>query len=409
MHSASILFRVSFVALILTTLLVGCGGSSKATLSAPKPIEVSVSEVSFQALRQWDDLTGRLEAVDTVDIHPRVGGYIDTIGFVEGARVHKGQLLFQIDPRPFQAEVDRCAAEVDRNRARMELAISVKRRAESLVAQRAIALNEFERLQAEEKSARAEMAAAMAALQVARLNLEFTHVVAPIEGRASKARITQGNLVTTADLLTTVVSDSPIYVSFYTDEQTYLRYASADRDKAGPVYMGLLGEDGYPHQGKLHFIDNAMDAKSGTINGRAIFDNREGKFTPGLFARIRLVSDAAETVGFIPDHAIGDDIGKRYVLVVGVGNKAEYRTVILGQSINGVRIIRKGLNAGDRIIVSGLQKVKPGDAISPTLVAGPVVSATIDPLQVSPSTSATQVASAAETGPMDSHNMDTKP
>jgi multidrug efflux system membrane fusion protein len=375
----------SAAALTLTAFLAGCGANAKQEAAAPPPTQVTVSEVSFKALRQWDELTGRLEAIDTVEVRPRVGGYINGVAFQEGARVNKGQVLFQIDPRPFQAEADRFAAEVDRSKAKLDLARANLVRGQRLIDQNALAQSEFERLQAEEKGARADLAAAGAALQAARLNLEFTRVVSPIDGRISKALITRGNLVTTSDLLTTVVSDSPIYASFNTDEQTYLKYAAADRGKASPVYMGLMGEDGYPHQGKLQFLDNAMDAKSGTINGRAIFDNRDGRFTPGLFARIRLVSDAAQTVALAPDKAIGADLGKRYVMVVGAGNKAEYRAVTLGPVIDGVRIIRQGLNPGDVVIVGGLQKVKPGDVVAPVKIKAPVPTAAIDPLQSSSS------------------------
>ena len=172
-----------------------------------------------------------------------------------------------------------------------------------------------------------------------------------------------------------MVSDGPIYASFNTDEQTYLKYASAERGKAAPVYLGLMTEDGFPHQGKLSFIDNAVDVKSGTINGRAIFDNADGKFTPGLFARIKLVSSKTETVALVPERALGTDLGKRYVLVLTADNHVQYDPVTLGPAIGELRVIRSGLKPGDKVVVSGLQKVRPGDPVTATLSAEPISTA----------------------------------
>ncbi len=370
-------FRQIITTFTVLAAVVGVAGCHAAAQEEAKPPvqQVSVAEVQTRSLRQWDEFTGRLEAVDSVEVRPRVGGYVDAVRLQEGARVRKGQVLFQIDARPFQAEVDRLTAEVARARAKLDLAVSDRERGQRLLDQNAVAKSEYDRLQSEERSARADVAAATAALQVARLNLEFTRVVSPIDGRVSRALITQGNLVTNASLLTTVVSDTPIYAAFNADEQTFLKYAGAERGKDSPVYMGLMTETGYPHQGRLHFIDNAVDAKSGTIMGRAVFDNADGRFTPGLFSRIRLVSQQAETVALVPDRAIAADLGKRYVLVVGRGERVEYRPVTLGALAGDLRIVRAGLNAGDRVVVGGLQKVKPGDAVKPTLLKAQAVSA----------------------------------
>jgi multidrug efflux system membrane fusion protein len=357
----------SLTALAAAAVLAACGAQAKQE-AAPPPAQVTVTDVAFKSLRQWDDFTGRLEAIDTVEIRPRVGGYVDGARFQEGARVHKGQVLFEIDPRPFQAEANRASAEVARAKAQWDLTIVNRERGRRLIEQNALAQSEFDRLSSEEKAAQANLAAANAALQTARLNLEFTRVVSPIDGRVSKALITRGNLVTQADLLTTVVSDTPIYAAFNADEQTFLKYAAAERGKQSPVYMGLMTEDGYPHMGKLSFIDNAMDAKSGTISGRAIFANADGRFTPGLFARIRLVSDASQTVALAPDRAVATDLGKRFVVVVSKDNKAEYRPVEIGPLAGNLRIIRQGLKPGDRVIVGGLQKVKPGDTVNPVTI-----------------------------------------
>jgi RND family efflux transporter MFP subunit len=346
----------------------------------PPPPRVEVEAALFKALPEWADFTGQMQAVDSVNVHPRVGGFIDSVQFQEGARVRKGQVLFQIDPRPFQAEVDRAAAEVDRTRAQAQLAAADADRAERLMAQNAISQEELERLQAEAKSAKASVDGAVAALATAKLNLSFTHVVSPIDGRVSKAAITPGNLVTTSDLLTTVVSDGPIYASFNADEQTYLQYAAAERGQAVPVYLGLMTEQGFPHKGKLAFIDNAVDGRSGTINGRAIFDNADGAFTPGLFARIRLVSDKTEQVALAPERALGEDLGRRYVLVLTPDNHVDYRLVVLGPALGELRVIRQGLKPGDKVLVSGLQKVKPGDAVTPVIEPAPTAAlAQVDP------------------------------
>ncbi len=358
----------TFAGLAALAVLTACSAQAKPEQGPAPAVQVTVADVAFKSLRQWDDFTGRLEAVDTVDIRPRVGGYVNAVRFAEGAYVRKGQVLFEIDPRPFQAEAARASAEVARAKAGLDLAVVNRERGQRLIDQNALARSEFDRLASEEKAAQANLAAAQAALQTARLNLEWTKVVSPIDGRVSKARITRGNLVTQADMLTTVVSDAPIYAAFSADEQTFLKYAAAERGKESPVYMGLMTEDGYPHEGKLSFIDNALDAKSGTISGRAIFANADGKFTPGLFARIRLVSAASQTVALAPDRAIATDLGKRYVIVVGADNKAQYRPVEVGPLAGNLRVIRQGLKPGDRVIVGGLQKVKPGDAVSPVAV-----------------------------------------
>jgi multidrug efflux system membrane fusion protein len=363
---------------MLATAAITSGCAPAQSQPAPPPAaKVEVAPVAFKDLPQWDEFTGQLEAVNSVVVHPRVGGFIDAVPFREGAHVTKGQLLFQIDPRPFQAEVDKASADLERARAQAALAQADADRGQRLMDQNAVAQGELERLQAEAKSARANVAAAQASLATARLNLSFTRVVSPIDGRVSKAVITPGNLVSTSDLLTTVVSDGPIYASFNTDEQTYLKYASAQRGQASPVYLGLMTEDGYPHKGQLAFIDNAVDGKSGTINGRALFDNSDGAFTPGLFARIRLVSAKTEHVALAPERALGEDLGKRYVLVLTKDNHVQYRGVTLGAAMGEMRIIRQGLNPGDQIVVSGLQKVKPGDPVTPVPAAQSITTAQI--------------------------------
>jgi len=364
MSRAAIFGRLS--ALLVAAGVAGCQASAQTSNQAPPPPVVSVAAVEVKPVRQWDDFTGRLEAVDTVALRPRVSGQIVDTPFIEGTRVRKGQVLFQIDPRPFQAEVDRLAAEVQRARAKAQTAAADDDRAQRLLAQEAIAKEEAERLGADARAAKADLGAAEAALRAAELNLSFTRVTAPIDGRVSKALITRGNLVTPQDLLTTLVSDTPIYAAFTTDEQTYLKYAAAERGGHEPVYMGLMTETGFPHVGQLRFLDNVVDAKSGTIGGRAVFDNASGAFTPGLFARIRLVSNEAAPAAIVPEQALGTDLGKRYVLVLGADSRVQYRPVTLGRAIGEHRIVLSGLKAGERIVVAGLQKVKPGDKVTPT-------------------------------------------
>ncbi len=368
------LITLSTILLAGALLTSGCAPAQSQPV-APPTAKVEVTGVVFQPLRQWDELTGRLEAVNSVDVHARVGGFIDAVRFQEGAKVRKGEVLFQIDPRPFQAEVDRAAAQLERAQAQASLAGADADRGQRLMDQNAVSQGELERLQAQAKSARADVGAAQAALQTARLNLSFTRVISPIDGRVSRAQITPGNLITTSEQLTTVVSDGPIYASFNTDEQTYLKYASGERGKPAPVYLGLMTEDGFPHQGKLSFIDNAVDVKSGTINGRAIFDNADGKFTPGLFARIKLVSSQSQTVALVPEKALGTDLGKRYVLTLTADNHVEYDPVTLGPAIGELRVIRSGLKPGDKVVVSGLQKVRPGDPVIATQSAARISTA----------------------------------
>jgi membrane fusion protein, multidrug efflux system len=369
----------AIVALTATALLAGCGGEAKTAAAPPPPPNVEVTPVAFKELRQWADVTGHLEAIDSVGIRPRVGGFIDEVRFKEGAKVRKGDVLFEIDARPFQAEVDRLTAEVERSRAKSVLAIADNERGQRLIKENAIAKNEFERLQSDSAAAKADLSAAQAALRTAQLDLEFTRVVSPIDGRISKALITRGNLVTTADLLTTVVSDGAVYASFNTDEQTYLKYAAAERGSGAPVELGLIDEDGFPHHGKLQFLDNTVDARSGTINGRAIFDDEGGKLTPGLFARIRLLSATPETVALTPERALGTDLGRRYVLVVDGENTVEYRPVTLGAAVGELRIVTSGLKPGDSVIVSGLQKVKSGDKVVAVAAPFPQIAAALQP------------------------------
>jgi membrane fusion protein, multidrug efflux system len=353
-------------------VLAGCvaGEASNAPAAPPAP-EVTTAVVATHELSDWADFTGRLEAVENVAVRPRVGGFVEAVAFTEGARVAKGDLLFQIDRRPFEAEVERLTAERDRARAEVELAHSYRNRAERLLAQNATSREEFEQLEADAAVAKAKLGAAAAALDSAALNLSFTQVTSPIAGRVSRAIVTAGNLVDGSTLLTTVVSDSPVYAYFDIDEQTYLSHVrdSGASAQNTSVHVGLINEDGYPHAARLDFLDNQVDPEHGTIRARAVLDNADGRFTPGLFVRLQLVSPLKLTAALVDDRAVGTDLGRKFVFVVDQQNVVQYRSVVTGRSVEGLRVIKEGLDSGDVVIVNGLQRVRPGVPVNATLVA----------------------------------------
>jgi membrane fusion protein, multidrug efflux system len=366
---------------ILTALAAGAALTLSAcapsvghpTVNAAKspPAQVTVAEVIHRPLRDFSEFTGRLEAVQSVEIRPRVSGYIDRIGFEEGARVKTGQILFRIDPRPFRAEAERQLAARTRALSELDLAKANHARAQRLIGENAISREEFERLSSADAVAASDLAAANAALSAAKLNLEFTEVRAPIDGRVSRALITQGNLVSSDSLLTTIVSDDPVYASFDADEQTFLRYSrNAANRTAGedPVYMGLTDEKDFPHRGRLNFVDNQVDRKTGTIRARAVFANPDGVYTPGLFVRIRLVGRDTRDAVLIDDRAVGTDLGKKFVFVLKKDSTVDYRSVTLGPDVDGLRVVDSGLGVGEIIVVNGLQRVRPGALVAATKV-----------------------------------------
>lgn len=378
MHSR---ISTSILSAICAAVLAACSHSQaqSASNAAPPPPEVTVAEVIARPLHHWAELTGQLQAVNTVDVHPRVSGFIDSVQFTEGARVGKGQVLFQIDPRPFQIEIDRLTAELKRAQSKLDFATAERARAERLYAQNAIAREEYEQITSAESEAAGDLGSLTAQLRAARLNLEYSHVRSPIDGHVSRALITPGNLVSSANLLTTVVSDDPIYAYFDADEATYLKFTQEEQGDgasprrrgaaaSSPVFMGLVGEEGYPHQGRLDFIDNQVDARSSTIHVRAVFDNKDGRFTPGLFARIKLVANDSYGAILIDERAVGNDLGKKFVLVLRPGNVLEYRSVTLGTHIDGLRVVEQGLRPADIIVVNGLQHVEAGARVQATRV-----------------------------------------
>ncbi|MBD1554084.1 multidrug efflux RND transporter periplasmic adaptor subunit MexE [Pseudomonas typographi] len=361
--------RVPLAALAVV-VLAACGKAPEPAASAPAATPVSVAKVLEQPVNEWDEFTGRLEAPETVQVRPRVSGQIDRVAFSEGALVHKGDLLFQIDPRPFQAEVDRLQAQLLQAKANASNAQNEAQRGERLRASNAISAELVDSRNTAEQAARAEVQATQAQLDLARLNLSFTRVNAPITGRVGRAEITAGNLVT-ADTsnLTSVVSTDKVYAYFDADERAFLKYNQLARDgqrgQATPVYMGLSNEDGNPHLGQMNFVDNQVNPQTGTIRGRAVFDNSLGEYTPGLYARLRLVGSGTYEAVLIKDDAVGTDLGKKFVLVMGKDNTLAYRAVELGPKLEGLRIVRKGLSKDERIVVNGLQRVRPGAQVAP--------------------------------------------
>lgn len=315
--------------------------------------------------------------METVEVRARVNGYLQSVHFKDGEVVKKGDLLFVIDPRPYQAELDRVTAELQLAEARLELAKSEYARAQKLLQFRAISQEEADTRLATERQAEESVQAARAAVKAAKLNVEFTRITAPITGRIGRKLVTEGNLINggtaQATLLTTIVSMNPIYVYFEADERSYLRYlrlaqngkGPGSRDNRSPVYLALADENGFPHKGYTDFVDNRLDPNTGTMRIRAIFPNPDLTLTPGLFGRVRLLGTAKYEAVVAPDEAIGSDLSQRFVLVVNDQNIVEQRAVELGPIIDGLRVIREGLKPDDWMIVSGVQRSRPGLRVEP--------------------------------------------
>jgi len=349
-------------------------GEAHANTPPPAP-SIEVAGAVGKTITEWDEFSGRIEAVDRVEIRPRVSGTIDAVHFREGALVKKGDPLFTIDPRPYAAEVARAEAALAAAQVRASHAQTEKVRAQRLLDDNAISRREFDERINTASETNADVRGAQAALEVARLNLSYTRIVAPVSGKVSRAEITVGNLVAagaSSPALTTVVSVSPVYASFEVDEQSYLRYTApgAGGGKANlPVYLGLANEDGHPHEGRIHSIDNRLDTRSGTIRVRAVFDNEDGRLLPGLYAKVKLGGGAPHPAVLVNDRAIGTDQGKKFVLVLDKANKLVYREVELGPTYEGLRVIRKGLEPGENIVVNGMMRVRPGDTVAPKAVS----------------------------------------
>ena len=370
-------FRIPLVVLVAAVVISeGCAANA----APPPPVapQVSVAAAIERSTDDYEEFTGRLEAVDVVEVKPRVSGLLQRVAFREGAEVRRGDVLFTIDARPYQAELNRARADLQRVKSRAQLAHSEVERSRELVEKQAISREEFDVRSNNEREVAAAIAGAEAALETAALNLEWTEVRAPISGRISRANVTEGNLVQagapSATLLTTIVSLDSIFVYFDADERLFLKYGVQGRSDSRQnlrngkftVQMALADDNGFAHTGRVDFVDNQLDATTGTIRARAVFSNASRGFAPGMFARVRLLSGAQHKVVLIRDDAIGTDQDRKYVFVLTNKNTVEYRVVQLGRMTDGLRAVTSGIAAGEKIVVNGLQRVRPDVTVQAT-------------------------------------------
>ncbi|MBB5444590.1 MULTISPECIES: efflux RND transporter periplasmic adaptor subunit [Paraburkholderia] len=369
--------RVALAAVVVVVLAgLGTFGAIRVDASSPAAPtivpEVDVATVVQKTITDWQSYSGRLEAVQKVDVRSQVPGTIVSVNFKDGALVKQGDTLFVIDPRPYAAEVDRAQAQLAAAQARTGYTQSDWERAQRLIVDNAIAKRDYDEKQNAAREASANLKAAQAALETARINLGYTKIVAPVSGRVSRAEITVGNVVSAGASsvpLTTLVSVSPIYASFDADEQTYLQYLSRAKDGSKvPVELGLADESGYSRSGTIESVDNRLDTSSGTIRVRAKFDNADGALIPGLYARVKVGGSAPHPALLIDDAAVGTDQDKKFVLVVDQGNHVVYRGITTGSMQGNLRVVKDGLKPGDRIVVNGVQRVRPGDTVRAHMV-----------------------------------------
>ncbi|WFB47569.1 efflux RND transporter periplasmic adaptor subunit [Vibrio coralliilyticus] len=358
-------------------VLSGCQDShAESAATAPPPPGVEVAQVLIEKVTELDEYSGRLESPQTVTVMPRVSGYVDKVHFQEGSVVEAGDVLFSIDNRLFVAEVTRLKAELSSAQTSLNQAIKDYERAQRLSKTKAISQETVDARFADKQRSIASVSALKAALAQAELDLEFTLVRAPIDGKVSNAEITKGNYVTTGQtVLTSLVSTSHMYAYFDVDERSYLKYQQlnnllpANGEAENVVQMALANDTGYPHVGYIDFVDNAIDETTGTIRVRAVFDNEKQNLLPGMFAKLRIAGSASYQGVLIDNKAIGTDLNNKYVLVLGDDNVVQYRAILLGEGVNGLRIIASGLNAGDKIVVNGLQRVRANMPVTPNEVS----------------------------------------
>lgn len=372
---------VAILAAAGTAFLTTSNGGAKAdaAAAAPAAVPVSVSTVEEHDANVWDEFSGRLEAIEQVEVRSRVAGAIQEIRFREGAMVKEGDILVVIDPDLYAADVARAEAQVAAAQSRVVYSKSDYERGQQLTGSQTISQRDQDNRINAYREAEANLKGAQAALKTAQLNLSYTEVRAPVTGRVGKREITVGNLIAAgpgSPLLTTIVSTSPIYASFNADEQVVLRALNAlGKDDAAsktgriPVKMGTATTDGTPFEGHMQLIDNQVDPRTGTFRVRAVFDNTDGRLIPGQFVRLAMGQPKASRVMTINERAVGTDQNKKYVMVVSKDNKAEYREVTLGASVDGQRVVTSGLKVGERIVVKGLQRIRPGATVAPEVIA----------------------------------------
>jgi multidrug efflux system membrane fusion protein len=359
--------------LLVAPLLAGC--DSKPVASAPPPPPVTVGHPLQKTITEWDEYTGRFTAVESVEVRARVSGFIDSVHFKEGQIVKRGDALFVIDPRPYRLAVEQAKADVDRAQARLEIAALDVQRATPLVRNQTLTEREFDTRRSTERDAAAQVASAQAAVKQAELNLEWTEVRAPIDGRISDKRVDAGNLVTGgptgATLLTVIVSIDPIHFVFDGSEADFLHYSRlaaaggrrSSRDVENPVSVRLADETEYKHEGRMNFVDNVLNPKTGTIRGRAVFDNKDGFLIPGFFGRLRLFGGEHEAL-LVPDGAVASDQSSKIVFTVAEDGTVGTKLIELGPMVDGLRVIRSGLAPTDRIVIDGLQRARPGQKVT---------------------------------------------
>ncbi len=364
--------RLTLSALFIGSFLTGCGKRTQP--ATPPPPTVSVIQPVTREVVEWDDYIGRLESPETVEVRARASGYLDKVHFKEGKEVKKGDLLFTIDPRPYQAEFDHANAEYERAVSQTDLAKNDFERAKRLIATKAISEEDYDTKSKTYTAVQAAVRSAKATLDSAKLNLEFTQIRAPIDGRISRAVVTEGNLISSgvagsgATLLTTIVSLNPLYLYGDADERSVLKYLHlrregtrvSARDELIPAEMGLADEAGFPHKGYMDFVDNRIDPGTGTMRARGVFSNADHSLSPGFFGRIRIPGSGKYPALLIPDRALGSDQAQKFVYVVNAEKKVEFRPVKIGPMIDGLRVVKEGLKPGEQIVIEGLLRVRPG-------------------------------------------------
>jgi multidrug efflux system membrane fusion protein len=355
----------------LMLVLTACDSEQAGGEQAPSSPEVSVARVLSRPVQQWDEYTGRVSAIDTIELRARVSGYVQHFAYQEGQEVKQSDLLFLIDQRPYRTALANAQAQLDRARVAKQLADMRDKNARLLIEAEAISREELDTRSTTLTQSTADIDAAKAVVANAKLQLEFTEVRAPVAGKTSRALVTAGNLaVADQTILTTIVSQDPIYVYFDVDENSFLRYGAQERDDgdapAGTsVRVGLANEEGYPHAGTINFFDNQVNSDVGTIRVRAVLPNADRIFTPGLFVRVQFASGKKENVLLIDDKAVMTDQDRKYVYVLGKDNKIQRKDIVPGRMAEGLRVVQSGLAPDDKIVVAGQQKIHPGVLVKP--------------------------------------------